>query len=50
MTPKVFVDVLLEPIKVVFDHSLDVSENFVTFTFFTLCVLGVFSFIKYYFK
>lgn len=50
MTPKVFVDVLLDPIKVVFNPSLDVSENFVTFTIFTLCVLGVFGFIKYYSK
>ena len=50
MTPKAFVDVLLDPIMVVFNPSLDVSENFVTFTAFTLCVLGVFSVIKYYFK
>lgn len=50
MTPKAFVDVLLDPIMVILDPSLDVSENFVAFTALTLCVLGVFGFIKYYFK
>lgn len=50
MTSKIFVDVLLDPIVVIFNPALDVSENFVAFTAFTLCVLGVFGFIKYYFK